>query len=61
MSEEIKKTQPEPVEQPVELAEQELDQVAGGKQIPWPTPMPVLLRVRAPLFGHNFPSGTNSL
>ena len=32
MSEEIKKTQPEPVEQPVELAEQELDQVAGGKQ-----------------------------
>ena len=32
MSEEIKKTQPEPVEQPVELAEQELDKVAGGKQ-----------------------------
>ena len=31
MSEEIKKTQPEPVEQPVELAEQELDKVAGGK------------------------------
>ena len=31
MSEEIKKTQPKPVEQPVELVEQELDQVAGGK------------------------------
>ena len=57
MSEEIKKTQPEPVEQPVELAEQELDKVAGGKQYlesrsntatvagastPPPTTMPVI-------------------
>ena len=31
MSEEIKKTQPEPVEPPVELAEPELEKVAGGK------------------------------
>lgn len=57
MSEEIKKTQPEPVEQPVELAEQELDKVAGGKRYfesrsniaivagaptPPPTTMPVI-------------------
>ena len=31
MNEEIKETQPEPVQQQLELAEQELDQVAGGK------------------------------
>ena len=43
MSEEIKKTQPEPVEQPVELAEQELDKVAGGRQ-------------KAFLAGHSFPT-----